>query len=60
MFKGIAIEYGSYVLFGLLIGIVSQYCNVSVLYAWLFIAFGMLYQGIIIPVINYLAWGTNL
>ena len=59
MFKGYIIEYGSYIVFGLLIAAVSDYCNVDVLVAWLSIAFGMLYNGIVIPLILWLAWGVE-
>ena len=59
MFKSYAIEYGSYVLFGLFIAAIQKYTNVDILTAWIFILIGMLYSSIIIPAIRYAAWGTT-
>ena len=60
MFKSYAIEYGSYVLIGLLISAIQNYTDVDILTAWGFILIGMLYSSVIIPVIHYLAWGKNV
>lgn len=57
MFKSYAIEYGSYVLAGLLISAIQRYANVDILTAWIFIIIGMLYSSIILPVIKHVAWG---
>jgi hypothetical protein len=59
MFKSYAIEYGSYVLFGLFISAIQNYTDVDILTAWGFILIGMLYSSVIIPVIRYAAWGEE-
>jgi hypothetical protein len=60
MFKSYAIEYGSYVIIGLLISVIQSYADVPISTALGFIGFGMIYAGVIIPVIHYLAWGKNV
>ena len=60
MFKSYIIEYGSYVIIGLLISVIQSYADVDILTAWGFILIGMIYAIVIIPVIHYLAWGKNV
>ncbi len=59
MFKSLAIEYGSYILFGLLISVITRYYGINPLAAWIFIIAGMLYSSVIIPTVRRLAWGKE-
>jgi hypothetical protein len=60
MFKSYAIEYGSYLIMGLLISFIQSYADVPILTSCGFILIGMLYSSVIIPAIHYLAWGKNV
>jgi len=58
MFKSVVIEWGYYLIIGIISGILEQYLNVSIWTFWVIAIFGMLYH-VSLPLVRALAWGNE-